>query len=58
MKAIARKFVFWLMSLSTLMRYFVVAVLVHVLVLFVLGSIKLVSVIVRPFRVNYCWHCR
>ena len=44
---ITSRFMLWLMSLTTMMRYFVVAVLAHVLVLFVLGSIKIVSELPR-----------
>ncbi len=45
MKIVTGKFVAWLMSLTALMRYFVIAVLFHVLILFVLGSIKIAGAI-------------
>jgi len=41
MKIISSRFVAWLMSLTTLMRYFVIAVLFHVAILFILGTIKI-----------------
>jgi len=41
MNVMTGKFVAWLMSLTTLMRYFVIAVLFHVLILFILGTIKI-----------------
>ncbi len=45
MKVITSKFLAWLMAQTTLMRYFVIAVLFHVLILFVLGSIKIAGAI-------------
>jgi hypothetical protein len=52
MKATAQ-FMTWLMGLTRIMRYFVIAVLFHVLILFLLGSYKIVSelpVIVASFE--------
>lgn len=43
MKAMASSFLPWLMGLTRIMRYFVVAVLFHVGVLFLLGSMKIVA---------------
>jgi hypothetical protein len=40
---ITSKFMIWLMGLTTMMRYFVIAVLFHVLILFILGSIRIVT---------------
>lgn len=45
MKVVTSRFLAWLMSLTALMRYFVIAVLFHVLILFVLGSIKIVAIL-------------
>ncbi len=42
MKVITNNFLAWLMSLTTIMRYFVIALLLHVAILVVLGSIKIV----------------
>src|SRR5882724_2661487 len=43
MKAITRKFPTWLMAQTRLMRYFIIALLLHVALLGVLGSIKIVA---------------
>jgi len=43
MKAITRTFPTWLIAQTRLMRYFVIALLVHVALLAVLGSIKMVA---------------
>jgi hypothetical protein len=45
MKVISTRFLTWLMSLTSLMRYFVIAVLFHAVILFVLGSIKIVAIL-------------
>ena len=45
MKVLTQKFVTWLMGLTRMMRYFVIAVLFHVLLLVVLGSIKIVAIL-------------
>ncbi|MCG3149159.1 MAG: hypothetical protein PCFJNLEI_02618 [Verrucomicrobiae bacterium] len=45
MKVISKKFLTWLMSLTTLMRYFVIAVMFHVLILFILGTIEIAGAI-------------
>ena len=45
MKVIANRFITWLMGLTRLMRYFVVAVLFHVMLLAILGSIKIVAIL-------------
>jgi len=44
-KVISSRFLAWLMSLTTLMRYFVIALLLHVAFVVVLGSIKIVAVV-------------
>ena len=41
MKVISQRFTAWLMSLTTIMRYFVIALLVHIAAVFVLASIKI-----------------
>ena len=43
MKVITGKFIAWLMSLTTFVRYLVIAILFHVLILFVMGSVKIVA---------------
>jgi len=43
MKLITKNFLPWLMSLTTIMRYFVIALLFHVGILALLGSVKIVS---------------
>ena len=43
MKVITGKFVKWLMIQTTFVRYLVMAVLFHVLILFVMGSVKIVT---------------
>ena len=43
MKVLTGKFIAWLMGLTTLARYLVIAILFHVLILFVMGSIKIVA---------------
>ncbi|MCG3149158.1 MAG: hypothetical protein PCFJNLEI_02617 [Verrucomicrobiae bacterium] len=45
MKVASKKFLTWLMSLTTLMRYFVIAVMFHVLILFILGTIEIAGAI-------------
>ena len=43
MKLSASKFIVWLMSLTTFIRYLVIAVMFHVLILFIMGSVKIVT---------------
>ena len=43
MKVFAGKFIVWLMGLTTFIRYLVIAILFHVLILFVMGSVKIVT---------------
>ena len=43
MKALTGKFTAWLMAQTMFIRYLVIAILFHVLVLFVMGSIKIVA---------------
>ena len=43
MKVFVGKFIVWLMSLTTFIRYLVIAILFHVLILFIMGSIKIVA---------------
>ena len=43
MKALTGKFLKWLMTQTTFVRYFVVAILFHVLILFIMGSVKIVA---------------
>lgn len=45
MRVVTNKFVTWLMGLTRLMRYLVIAVLFHVLLLAILGSIKIVAIL-------------
>src|SRR6266404_2186189 len=45
MKAITRNFPTWLMAQTRLMRYFIIALLLHVALLAVLGSIKIVAIL-------------
>ena len=45
MKNLTGKFISWLMSRTAFLRYLIVAILFHVLILFVLGSIKIVTVL-------------
>lgn len=45
MKVITSNFIAWLMGLTRLMRYAVIAVLFHVLLLAILGSIKIVAIL-------------
>ncbi len=45
MKAATKKFITWLMGLTVIMRYFVIAVLFHVALLVVLASIKIVAIV-------------
>lgn len=45
MKVITGKFIPWLMGLTRLMRYFVIAVLFHVVIGLLLGSIKIVAIL-------------
>jgi hypothetical protein len=45
MKVVANRFITWLMGLTRLMRYLVIAVLFHVLLLAIIGSIKIVAVL-------------
>ncbi|MEI6084461.1 MAG: prenyltransferase/squalene oxidase repeat-containing protein [Verrucomicrobiota bacterium] len=47
MKILTNKFLAWLSTQTALMRYFVIAVMFHVLILFVLGSIKIATSIPR-----------
>ena len=44
---ITNTFAAWLMSLTRMMRYFVIAVMFHAALLFVLGSIKIVAYLPR-----------
>ena len=43
MKALTGKFLKWLMEQTTFVRYFVIAILFHVLILFIMGSVKIVT---------------
>ena len=43
MKVLTGKFIAWLMGLTTFIRYLVIAVMFHVLILFVMGSVKIVA---------------
>ncbi len=45
MKVATQKFVAWLMSLTVIMRYFVIALLFHVALLLVMASIKIVAIV-------------
>ncbi len=45
MKVITSKFLAWLMAQTRLMRYFIIALLFHVALLAVLGSIKIVAIL-------------
>ncbi|MDW8343510.1 MAG: terpene cyclase/mutase family protein [Verrucomicrobiae bacterium] len=45
MKAVSNKFLAWLMGLTTITRYFVIALLLHVLVVLGLASVKIVVVV-------------
>ena len=47
MKVITGKFFAWFLSQTRLMRYFIIALLFHVLILAVVGSMKIVAVIPR-----------
>ena len=45
MKNLTGKFISWLMTRTIFLRYLIIAILFHVLILFVLGSIKIVTVL-------------
>lgn len=45
MRAISNKFLAWLMGLTTIMRYFVIALLLHVVIVVGLASVKIVVVV-------------
>ena len=45
MKSFFQRFIVWLLGLTTIMRYFVIALLVHVGLVVVLGSIKIVAIV-------------